>query len=384
MGAKTARIVQLTTVHQRTDIRIVVKQCATLAAAFPGSVELVVADGLGDAEIDGFPVTDLGVVGPSKVTRPFKGFVRVVKYLRSRRPEIVHFHDPELIPVGLAAKAMGVRAVYDAHEDVPKQIKGREAIGAGLRYVLAFCAGVTEWLAARFLDAIVCATPSIASRFPPKKTTLVQNFPIVTELVSPEAVPYAERPHRFVYIGGIAPLRGAKEMLEAVRGSEPDRPLELSLAGPFSQETLRREAESLVGAGSVTYHGQLDRRQVADLLMTARAGLVVYHDLPNHIAAQPNKLFEYMSAGLPVIASDFPLWRELIDGIGCGLLVDPTNPRAIREAMYWILEHPEAAAAMGQKGQRAVETRLNWRHEAGKLLSLYNRIYRPGEELTVE
>jgi hypothetical protein len=71
-----------------------------------------------------------------------------------------------------------------------------------------------------------------------------------------------------------------------------------------------------------------------------------------------------MSAGVPVIASDFPLWRTLVEEAGAGLLVDPLDPRAIGEAIGWLLDHPEAAAAMGERGRAAVGGDLNWDHEA--------------------
>jgi glycosyltransferase involved in cell wall biosynthesis len=104
------------------------------------------------------------------------------------------------------------------------------------------------------------------------------------------------------------------------------------------------------------------------------AGLVTFLPLPNHIDAQPNKMFEYMSAGIPVIASDFPLWREIIQGDDCGLLLDPLNPAAIAHAIDYLVSHPEEAQRMGKNGRTAVETKYNWTMEEKKLLAFYDNI----------
>ena len=108
----------------------------------------------------------------------------------------------------------------------------------------------------------------------------------------------------------------------------------------------------------------------------SRAGLVLFHPAPNHVTAQPNKLFEYMSQGVPVIASAFPLWREIIEGVGCGLTVDPEDPEAIAGAMARLLADPEESAKMGQRGQDAIDQRFNWPREAEKLVAVYDRLER--------
>jgi glycosyltransferase involved in cell wall biosynthesis len=106
----------------------------------------------------------------------------------------------------------------------------------------------------------------------------------------------------------------------------------------------------------------------------ARLGLVLFHPAPNYHDSLPNKLFEYMSGGLPVVASNFPAWREIVESNGCGLVVDPMNTGEIAEAIAWLLDHPAEAEAMGKRGQAAVRSTYNWDTQAESLLGLYERV----------
>ena len=372
------RVVHLSTVHPRNDIRIFVKQVSTLHRALGQDVGLVVADGLGDHRPQGGPVVlDLGRLPVSRSTRALAGNWRALRLLLRLRPVVVHFHDPELLVLGLVLRLLGCRVVYDVHEDVPRQTMGKDWIPWVFRWPVARVIGALEWLAGKSFAAIVPATPVIAARFPSDRTVLVQNFPIESELVPADPIPYGQRAPVFVYVGGIAEIRGGAEMVAAV-SSLADQPQAcLALAGAISPERFALRLRGLPGWARVVHHGQIGRPEVGRLLGGARAGLVLFHPLPNHVDAQPNKMFEYMSAGLPVIASDFPLWRQIIDRAGCGMLVDPLDPKAIAGAMRWMLAHPAEAEAMGQRGREAVRRVYNWERESGQLLGLYARLLTP-------
>jgi glycosyltransferase involved in cell wall biosynthesis len=115
---------------------------------------------------------------------------------------------------------------------------------------------------------------------------------------------------------------------------------------------------------------------VARELQSAYAGLVILHPEPNYVTSQPVKLFEYMCAGIPVIASDFPVCREIIDQAGCGILVNPLDPREIAAAMEFLLANPEQAAEMGRRGFQAILERYNWANEEKHLLRFYSELFR--------
>ena len=299
------------------------------------------------------------------------GVFRMWRAVRSLRPRLVHFHDPELISLGLILRCFGHKVVYDVHEDLPRQVLTKYWLPTFVRRPVSWIASVVEWLAARIFNAIVPATPKIAERFPLRKTTTVQNFPILDELVKAEVVPYQKRSALFAYIGGLTRERGACEMINAVTHIAN---AQLHLAGVFQPRSLQTELEALLGWQKVVFAGWANRIKVAEILGKAKAGLVLLHPTRRYLDAYPTKMFEYMSVGMPVIVSDFPLWRQIVEDAGCGLIVDPLDPKAIADAMQWILDHPAEAEAMGRSGREAVEKDYNWNTEADKLVTLYKKL----------
>ncbi|MGE5483897.1 MAG: glycosyltransferase family 4 protein [Ignavibacteriales bacterium] len=289
---------------------------------------------------------------------------------------VYHFHDPELIPVGLILKSRRKKVVYDIHEDLARQILSKDWIPGCARRVVAFVSQVCEGIAGRFLDGIVAATPSIGQRFPPHKTVVVRNYPIIGELDGTGHSSYAARPMNLAYVGVITGLRGVREMVEAVGLLPENLGVHLDMAGWFDPPALEDELRAAPGWERVRHAVWLDRPQVAELLDKARAGFVLFHPEPNHISALPNKLFEYMSAGIPVIVSDFALWRGIVEQAKCGLVVNPKDARAVADAAFWLLTHPDEAAQMGERGREAVLREYNWDRESSKLVSLYERLVR--------
>jgi len=360
---------QLTIGHRRWDTRIWVKQVATLRdAGLLSAYE--VADGQGDACVDGVEIHDLGKLKGRGFWPRVRHVIRALRRSGLRREEILHFHDPLFLPGAIWLKIKGYRIVYDVHEDYPRQVLNWE-LPAFIRYSASLSYAFMEWLAGFIFDGIVAATPKIAQRFPPKKTVVVQNFPVLGELRIDHPIAYLERPPIVTYIGGITRVRGIKEIVRAMGMLPNDMKVKLILAGSFDPLHLENEVSQQEGWKKVQYCRWQPRNRIAKLLANTRVGLVLFHPAPNHIEAQPNKLFEYMSAGIPVVASDFPLWRKIVEGVGCGLLVDPKDPSAIARAIQWLLSHPDEAEAMGQRGKQAVEDRFNWNKEAAKLLRFY-------------
>jgi glycosyltransferase involved in cell wall biosynthesis len=365
------KIVHFSTVHAAFDVRIFQRQCRTLARAGHDVTFIVTHDR--DEVVEGVQIRAL-TKPRNRRQRMTQAVWTVFRKALAEKADLYHFHDPELIPVGVLLRCCGKRVIYDAHEDVPKDILMKTYLSMGVRRVLSPLAYVVEKIGALFFSGVVTATPSIARHFPPRKTTVVQNFPRNGELDVPDPLPYDSRPPLVVYPGGLSAERGTLEMIEAVGVVARSMEARLELAGPFQPASFLEAAKKLPAWQQVTYLGTQPRPVVAQMLSRARIGLVVYHPGPNHDDAQPNKLFEYMAAGIPLVASHFPLWRSIVESTGCGLLACPTNPQEIADAIRWLLEHPEEARLMGERGREAVRTRFNWEAEGDKLLRLYARL----------
>lgn len=331
----------------------------------------MVADGLGDEQRDGVQIVDAGGCA-GRLHRMSVGAWRVYRAALALQADLYQFHDPELLPVGLLLKRRGKRVVFDAHEDVPLQLLCKPYLSRPLRRIFASAYGWLQKLTAHRFDGIVAATPSIASRFAPynSATTCVCNYPLLAEFPAP--TPWDERKDTVCYLGDITAIRGAHEMVRAMgRVSGATR---LNLAGCAAAPELLAQLQREPGWQRVNLLGQVDRDGVRSLLAQSRAGLVTLHPTPNYLDSLPIKMFEYMAAGIPVIASNFPAWQAIIDTFQCGVCVDPLDPDAIAGAIDRLGADPLAAQDMGKNGRTAVLSHFHWEREFSSLLALYTKI----------
>ncbi|QCI11301.1 glycosyltransferase family 4 protein [Pseudomonas putida] len=365
------KIAHLTSAHPRYDTRIFLKECRSLAQA-GHETHLVVADGKGNEVRDLVGIHDVGA-SAGRLNRMMVATRKVYDKALELDAQIYHFHDPELLPVGLRLKLKGKKVIFDAHEDLPKQLMGKPYLNGLSKFLLSNLFKVIERVICKRFDVIITATPFITEKFKsinPASYT-VSNFPMIGELACGE-IDWSKKEKEVSYIGGIAAIRGISQVVSAM--SYVKSGVRLQLGGRFSESLVEKSAKADEGWSHVDELGFVSREGVRDALSRSVGGIVTFLSAPNHIDAQPNKMFEYMSAGVPVIASNFPLWRQIIEGNGCGLCVDPMDPEKIAAAIDYLVEHPAEAEAMGRRGQRSVQEKYNWSIEEKVLLGIYAKL----------
>jgi glycosyltransferase involved in cell wall biosynthesis len=368
------RVAHLTSDHAALDSRIFYKECRSLARA--GYQVFLLGPHAKDAEIDGVRIK---AIRPPR-TRWSRLSITLGQLWREAvrvDAEVYHLHDPELLPLGLWLRRRGKAVIYDVHDDFPAlaSIAHYLPFPGPLRRVPPYFLYRLEKFASPRMSAIVAADETLGVRFAAlnENCVIVHNLPQPEELAPPVPLGWELRSNAVAYVGTFALWRGLREMVLAMDHLPKSLDCTLFLVGPLSPQ-LREEIARLPGRERVQITGTLDRIGVREILSTVRAGLVILHPSPRVIRTWPIKIFEYMAAGIPVIASDFPLWRQLLGHPPSGLFVDPLDPKSIARAIEYVLTDSRAAEQMGQRGRRAVEEVYNWSTEERALLHLYQRI----------
>lgn len=369
------KVCHLTSVHSIDDGRIFRKECTSLAAnGF--EVTLIACGNESFEEIkNGVKRISLNVPVKNRLQRFYKRSKAVYKKALEVDANVYHFHDPELLPVGLKLKRKGKKVIYDSHEDTGELIKSKKYIPVIFRNVIYYFFEKYEKLVAKKFDSIITVTPSIVVKFKKynRNTYQITNYPIYNR--ASNANTPLEMRKDLVFAGLITHAYMFENLFKAIDKANCAK---LKLAGrPVTQEYLEC-LKKLDGWKRTDYFGLISHAEVLNLYNNSLIGIACLDYIANvgykEGSLGNNKLFEYMESGLAVICTDFKLWKEIIEKEKCGICVNPYNINEIADAIQFLTDNPEIAIEMGQNGQKAVEREYNWKTQEFELVNIYNNL----------
>ena len=369
------KVCHISTVHSFNDDRIFFKECSTLSNNGYDTYFIVTHDKA--EEINGVKIVPLNI-NSSRIYRLFLKGLDAYKKAKNVDADIYHLHDPELIFIGHLLKLKGKKVIYDSHEDVPQQILNKDYIGPlFLRKIISKIYNHFEKSICKKFDAVISVTDVIVKKFKCKRTALIRNFPIMELIDKSKPVDIEKNKPVIIYIGGITRIRGIRELINVTDSFKGK--IELWILGPWESNELQEECMKMDGWKYTKYFGNKPMDEVYKYLKKADIGCCTLYKTNNHLNSLPVKAYEYMTCSLPVVMSDFPLWREnFADG---ALFVDPNNVDEIKEKINLILNDNTVKDKLSKNGRKLIEDKFSWEAESKKLINLYNDILNEDKEV---
>lgn len=361
------RVCHMTSAHRPEDVRIFHKECVSLAKA---GYEVYLVERGESYEKNGVHIVGVGEIPDSRIKRMTEGTRMVYEKALSLDCDVYHFHDPELLPYGLKLKRQGKKVVFDCHENTADAILEKQYLPRGMRSLVHTLYVRYQNYVCRRLDAIVTVTPSLTRAFQKVHPSVweVRNYPILEERGTEQNC----REKTIVFAGGISEQWNHHILLKAMERVPEYR---YCLCGSAGEAYLQKLRE-MPAWDRVDYLGKIPHEEVAELMSKAYLGVALLspgRNTDGHNGTMGNtKIFEEMMAGLPVICTDFVLWKEFVERYDCGVCLNPSNIDEIVNALQYLLDNPDRAEEMGQNGAIAVKQEFQWKEAALVLLKLYS------------
>jgi glycosyltransferase involved in cell wall biosynthesis len=360
------KVCHISTVHPLLDDRIFYKECISLVQA-GYDVSLVITHTKQET-IDGVKIIPLKE-SKGRIHRILiKSFIAFRKALKTKS-KLYHFHDPELIFVGIMLKIVGKKVIFDSHENVSKQIESKAWIGSKvIRKIVAKLYRLIEMFGIFTFNSVISVTPEIVSFLSSKKGILIRNFPIIS-LIDNSKNGIKNLKTTLIYAGGLTKVRGIKELCEAI--SYINKDVHLQLLGPWESNEYKEECIAF-SPNKIEYVGTLPMDDVYPYIKEAAIGIATLYPEKNYLNSLPIKAFEYMTCEKPIVMSNFPYWEKEFKN--CAIFVDPKNPEDIANKIINLIDDKETMLLLGKTGRKLVEEKYSWESESKKMVDLYDHL----------
>ncbi len=364
------KICHVTSAHNRYDIRIFEKECSSLANKGYDTY-LVVNDDKGNEENNGVKIVSTNMTIKGRWSRMVTSMKSIYKKILEVDADIYHFHDPELLQLVNKLSKKDKQIIFDAHEDTELQIMDKEWIPYFLRKMVASM--YRSYAKKRFKKCcgIITVTPQIVNKMQTynPNVEMITNYPVIDSM---ECSDKTSKEKYLFFAGGVSKQWCHDRIINAIENVEGIR---YKIAGPADSDYLE-SLKKLPGWSKVDYLGKIPHDEVFELYYNAVAGMAINEctQIKGEGTLGNTKLFEIMSAQVPVICTNYTLWKAVVEDNECGICVDSTNIKEITEAIQRIIDNPDKAQIMGENGRKTVVKKYNWKNEEDKLVSFYSKL----------
>lgn len=362
------RICQVTSVHSRYDVRIFHKIAKSVAA---GGFEsyILVRDNLGDEKKDGVMFQSVDFVAKNRIDRILNSWKKLLKPALAIDADLYHIHDPELIKLGIMLKKHGKKVVFDSHEDYYLKIKDKHWIPRPFRKLFQYAYGKKEKKYFSKYDGLISVTPHIVDRL----KTMNENTVMITNYPTPIHTERCDTERIICFAGGISKIYMHDKIIQAISSIDD---VKYCLAGPVHNQEYIDYLRSLPGFEKVEFLGKLPYEEVAKLYSKSKLGVVTY----NYSQALGGKLgtlgvlklFEYIQCGIPMVATDFDLWKPIVEDNHIGICVNPNDVEQIRDAIIKLLD--DDFNEMCRQNCAKIKDKYSWQSQEKILLEFYDKI----------
>jgi glycosyltransferase involved in cell wall biosynthesis len=365
------KICHISSLHKSADIRIFTKQCVSLAKS--GYDTTLVVNNTKDEVREGVRIKAL-TKRASVLKRLLVNLPIITFFVIKNRFDIYHAHDPELLPILFILHLIGRNVVYDMHENFPKQLESKE-IPRVLKKVLKIVWPKFEMLVLSRINVVYAETSYKKDYLYINNYVDILNMPLDSHLKRVAC----DKHNLFSigYVGGVSEDRYCLKILEVLKTLQNKGvKIRFDCVGPVCNKHTQNAIDSLRGVLNDThYHGFLPPKEAWKVIAKCHVGLAVLMPIPNYIESYPTKMFEYLAMGLPVITSDFELYKPIIEGGNVGVCVNPLNTEELESALMSLMEDPLKFESMQERTTTILEGKYSWNIEFEKMSTFYKAIH---------
>ena len=295
-----------------------------------------------------------------------------------KKVDIIHFHDIDILP-WMALVSLFKPMVYDVHENYAEEMLVREWIPKVLRLPLNWSVRIAQVLFPLIIKNIVLVVPHQDHEFISKRINKIhiRNYPSIL-LLNDFKDNIMFRDNLIIFTGGHYDENGSMLLLDIAEiMNERAVQAQIIATDRFTSPSYRRRFMAEIKQrklNNIRLIPLVPSNQIMSLMNEASIGILPVLRVPKQLKGIATKFFEYMAAGLPVVASDLPFYQEVLSCEEAGLLAQPECPETFVDAIVQLIREKEYAQYSGINGQRAFSEKYTWESQIPALHAFYKDI----------